>query len=704
MESPSESPSESPLGSPLGSPPDPVANSAAEPAGESAREARPEFRAQTIRVLLVDLATGFYRVRRFALGDFFGPVDLGLHLAGRHNSLNIGVGLLAGSIFPGSNRLIVNGFSPCWSGFFVSSMGGAGLVFDNLGVNMISLVGRAQRRSLLVLNRVHGEEIQVDLLPVDPRVLWSTGRGGVYGVMQHALAQCGSAYETDPRILAVGPAAEVTDFGAIASAPIKDGRITFVDTWAGRGGLGSKLYREHGLVGVIYGGTFIDEDFRDRQVADRWFEEKYRKRLAAKDLESTLKYRFDPKFGTGGTFGVNFATLGGRVLAFNYRSIFMSEADRLALHERFIANHYLKQFNEETIATKSQRTCGEPCSAVCKKMRAEYKKDYEPYQTMGPLCGIFDQRAAELLNGRADTLGFDAISAGGVLAWLMECLAEGYLAPKDLGVTELPVFAAAPAARASAGGTSSGTSSGSASAGGAATAGTSRGQLSLREFSLEGDSMHNARLGAALLDAIIARRGVLDLSEGARKLARRLARERGKRVLDPFLYTAFARRGWMVPNQYWTPGVLSPMAIMGKYYMHYDADFLPPRELGRRGAERLRAELILDDLGMCRFHRKWAEEMLPEVMDSLWGLRDRFLVNIHRTASRINSRNASVYWESRRNLDFVHRFMERRCEVDGDQSRELLHWLERFRQEPDEAALDFWFETLKGIHESLREF
>jgi glyceraldehyde-3-phosphate dehydrogenase (ferredoxin) len=146
------------------------------------------------------------------------------------------------------------------------------------------------------------------------------------------------------------------------------------------------------------------------------------------------------------------------------------------------------------------------------------------------------------------------------------------------------------------------------------------------------------------------------------------------------------------------------MAIMGKYYMHYDAEFLPPRELGRRDAARLRAELILDDLGMCRFHRKWAEEMLPEVMDSLWGMRERFIANNARTASRINSRNASVYWETQRNIDFVHRYLERRREVDGDQSPELTHWLERFRQDPNEAALEFWFETLKGVHESLREF
>src|SRR5512136_3197785 len=111
------------------------------------------------KVLFVDASTSYYRINRYKLGDFFGPVDLGLHLAGKHDSLNIGVGLLAGSIFPGSNRLVVTGFSPCWTGFFVSSMGGAGLVFDNLGLNLVSIVGRAPRPSILVLNREHGEEI-----------------------------------------------------------------------------------------------------------------------------------------------------------------------------------------------------------------------------------------------------------------------------------------------------------------------------------------------------------------------------------------------------------------------------------------------------------------------------------------------------------------------------------------------------------------
>ena len=52
-----------------------------------------------LKVLFVAADSGFYRITRYTLGDFFGPVDLGLHLAGKHNSLNIGAGLL-GRIHP----------------------------------------------------------------------------------------------------------------------------------------------------------------------------------------------------------------------------------------------------------------------------------------------------------------------------------------------------------------------------------------------------------------------------------------------------------------------------------------------------------------------------------------------------------------------------------------------------------------------------
>ncbi len=175
-------------------------------------------------------------------------------------------------------------------------------------------------------------------------------------------------YENEPRILATGPASEVTDFGAICSVPMQNGKLSSVDTWAGRGGFGSKMLQQHNIAAVIYGGTFVDQDFRDRKVADQWFENKYNKKMAAKDIEATAKYRFEENFGTGGTFGINYTTLKGKMLSFNYRSIFMDEESRIEIYQKFIVNHYLKQFNQETIENKLQKTCGEPCVAVCKKM------------------------------------------------------------------------------------------------------------------------------------------------------------------------------------------------------------------------------------------------------------------------------------------------------------------------------------------------
>ena len=96
------------------------------------------------------------------------------------------------------------------------------------------------------------------------------------------------------------------------------------------------------------------------------------------------------------------------------------------MHEKLILDHYLKQFNEETIQTKQQHTCGEPCTAVCKKMRDEFKKDYEPYQTMGPLCGIFDQRGRGAVEPPRRHVRFRR-HLGGRRA----VLADGVPAPRD---------------------------------------------------------------------------------------------------------------------------------------------------------------------------------------------------------------------------------------------------------------------------------
>jgi glyceraldehyde-3-phosphate dehydrogenase (ferredoxin) len=107
---------------------------------------------------------------------------------------------------------------------------------------------------------------------------------------------------------------------------------------------------------------------------------------------------------------------------------------------------------------------------------------------------------------------------------------------------------------------------------------------------------------------------------------------------------------------------------------------------------------------MCRFHRGWAEEMLPEIVDTLFQRKNQFLETISITASRINSRNASIFWESERTADLLHAFLRRKREVEGESQPELIEWLDKFQKNKGEAALEFWYEIHKGIHESLREF
>ena len=370
------------------------------------------------------------------------------------------------------------------------------------------------------------------------------------------------------------------------------GKLTHVDTWAGRGGLGSKMLQQHGIAAVIYGGTFVDEDFRDRKVADEWFEDKYQKKLGAKDLEATVKYRFDPEVRDRRHLRRQLRHR-RRPRARLQLPHHLHGRGRAArdLHQKFIVDHYLKQFNEETISTKQQHTCGEPCAAVCKKMHDEFKKDYEPYQTMGPLCGIFDQRGRRAAqpprrHATASTPSRWAASSPG--SW--SASTRGSLSPEDLGVTRQPVF-------------------------------------SPRGFAVETDSHAQRRAGrrAPRRDHRQARAsstwrrapgklapapGPREGQGGPRPLRLHRLRPQGLDGAQPVLDARAPSRPW--PSWASTTCTTAPSSCR-------------PRTLGRINAERFRDELIMDNLGICRFHRVWAEEMLPEIVGSLYGMKEQFL-------------------------------------------------------------------------------
>jgi len=632
------------------------------------------------REMTVHLNNGNWYARPLEDPSILGPVDYGWR---RYNlypdSFTFGEGLLAGSSIPGSRRLVACAWSPQWDGFYVSSLGGAAYVFHGVGVNYIALRNRADSPSVLLLNHKNGE-IQCRIEPVDVDTLWvgyADTQGerltGFFALQQALFDRYASEYQPDRvRIMAVGPASRRTREGAIGSNPVRKGALTSVTDWAGRGGLGSRLLQYHNIAAIVFGGEWEDPDLRDSGEIDAYFLEHFGKKTIQTDLAATEKYRYVPKFDTGGTFGVNMQELNERILSFNYTSIYADEDSRLRQHKNFILDHYLEQFNVETIKPRQFQHCGEPCAVACKKMNGRYKKDYEPYHALGPQCGVFDQRAAELLNDFVDSMGFDVIEAGCTLAWIMELVSQGLIPPEDYGFPPTSDLRFAYVD-------------------------------SPEQFDVTGDSLLNARYAIQVVQQILTDPRCEVFRQGIRAASAELDRRYGINSRDRAVYISHGENGYMTPNQYWTPGVLSPMPIMGKYFMYYGADFLPPYELGRKNVERMTYELFNENSGICRFHRKWSELITDEILTAHYNLTVDYKAHQFNLANEINQREGpkALPWESQRVIDMIVGHLEQ-WESIGLENPNLTDWLTRFRTDKAAAAREYWQELRRGMEEGFK--
>ena len=653
------------------------------------------------RELSIDLPNGEFQVLPVADPSIIGPVDYGWArydaerlAAGRPDPdiLTWGGGPLAGSRIPGSRRLVFCGYSPSWGGFYISSFGGGAYIMHRSGADFVCIKGSALQDSVLILNHKQGQ-VSARLEPIDPDAIW-TGYAnpdgdeyliGFYALQQAIYDRYKSEYQGDwVRVFAVGPAARHSDQGIIGSNQVRGGRILPIDDWAGRGGLGSRLLQRHRIAACIFGGDWEDPDLKDSKEIDGYFQANYGQPMIKVDLGAGEKYRYVSGFQTGGTFGVNMHTVDARLLSFNWSSVHQPEDARLAQHTAFVREHYLRQFNEEIIEPKHFTHCGEPCGVACKKYDRIYKKDYEPYQALGPQCGVFDQRAAEELNHFVDAMGVDAIQMGGTVSWIMECVHAGLLDPVEFGfppAAEMRFDFASDTAH----------------------------------FDVVLDSRRNADYAyqvvyALLFDARCAlfRRGMRAAAQAldGQTINSKLQDESRStnhvsRVTDRAVYLAHGEHGCMVPNQYWVPGMLAPMPMMGKYFVYYGLDFLPPRELGKKCVERMVYELFNENSGVCRFHRKWAEVIVDEIISSHYHFPVAYKAHQFELAKQIYELEGAAVapWESERTVDAVWKYLEN---IGGDKPDDLLAaWIKRFHADKSAAARAYWDEIRAGIAEAF---
>jgi aldehyde:ferredoxin oxidoreductase len=103
----------------------------------------------------------------------------------------------------------------------------------------------------------------------------------------------------------------------------------------------------------------------------------------------------------------------------NFRSATFEGAHRLAAEDLAAAR---------STARNSCASCTIGCEHIYRSgsgrsMRVEYENVF----ALGPLCGVADPDQVLEASARCDELGLDTISAGGTIAWAMECAERGML-------------------------------------------------------------------------------------------------------------------------------------------------------------------------------------------------------------------------------------------------------------------------------------
>ncbi len=198
---------------------------------------------------------------------------------------------------------------------------------------------------------------------------------------------------------AIGPAGER---GVRYATISHDGRH------AGRGGLGAVLGAKNIKAVLVKAGTRVDVADPAAVLA------------AAKDLRersfgpATKKYR---ELGTlANLLAFNaVSTLPTR----NFTAATFDGAPQLAAEQL----HELRG-----VARNSCASCSIGCEHIySRKGGGSQRMEYENVFALGPLCGVSDPDDVFAASARCDELGIDTISAGGTIAWAMECVERGLI-------------------------------------------------------------------------------------------------------------------------------------------------------------------------------------------------------------------------------------------------------------------------------------
>lgn len=267
------------------------------------------------------------------------------------------------------------------SGFAIAGKG--------CGCDAIIVVGRAPELSVLI---VDGDSGDGDAIRLEPAAEY---RGASCQEAETALkARLGANY----RIASIGVAGENRVLYATIS---HDGRH------AGRGGSGAVLGAKN-IKAIAIRGHRRTDWAHPSELSE------LSKALSRRSFgPATTKYR---ELGTAANLLAfnRFHALPTR----NFQSGTFAEAANISPEE-------LSATRSKT--RKSCKACTIGCEHIYASSKGGVRVEYESLFAMGSLCGVGDADTVLRASQRCDELGVDTISAGGTIAFAMECVERGWL-------------------------------------------------------------------------------------------------------------------------------------------------------------------------------------------------------------------------------------------------------------------------------------
>lgn len=396
----------------------------------------------------------------YGLGVYYiyKNIQPGVDPLGPENILGFLPGLLTGSPAPMTGRYMVCAKSPltgkgrrtngefCTGGWGNSNSGGFfGPAIRKTGFDGIFITGKAEHPVYLLIK---GEEITIE----DANDLWDRD---VVETEQLLKEKHGNRFE----IASIGPAGE--------NLSLISGIVTDMGRIAARSGLGAVMGSKNLKAICLKGNEKIDYANKSKMVElSRGYNRTIRNYQKNEMLNKTIPIvdRFSPlirktkmQIGGGGSLAARFAVIvfSGSKLGTTFTNVLFSQnGDSPVKNFKGIGHKDFPMKKALKIRGKSFKRyirkdygcygCPVRCGAILEfeglpyKEKSTHRPEYETCAAFGPLILNDDRESILQINEYLNRVGMDSISAGNVIAFVLEAVEKGLLNKSDFVCQDFP--------------------------------------------------------------------------------------------------------------------------------------------------------------------------------------------------------------------------------------------------------------------------